>query len=79
MEVVDFVLEDAGVPAGGEDRFFFGVFVPVGDANLSRSGHESGKTGEAEAAFEELGGVVADDFDFRVDDGVERHGRAFFF
>ena len=79
MEVVDFVLEDAGVPAGGEDGFFFGVFVQVGDANLARAGDEGGKAGEAEAAFEELDVFNAEKFDFGVDDDVERDGGAFFF
>ena len=79
VKVIDFMLEDASVPAGGEDGFLFGVFVPVGDADLARSRDKGGEAGEAEAAFEELDGVVADEFDFGVDDDVERDGAALFF
>ena len=79
VKVIDFVLEDASVPAGSEDRFFFSVFVPVGNADLARSRDEGGKTGETETAFEELDGGVADEFDSGIDDDVEGHGAAFFF
>ncbi len=59
MEVIDFVLKDAGVPPGGLDEVGFGALVEVFDADGAGTGDHGGKTGEAEAAFVEIFHFVA--------------------
>jgi hypothetical protein len=79
MEVVYFVLEDAGVPAGGLDEVGFGALVEEFDADGAGAGDDGGKTGEAEAAFVEIFYFVARVGDYGIDDDVKRDGAAFAF
>ena len=79
VEVIDFVLEDAGVPAGGLDELGLGALVEVFDADGAGAGDDGGKAGEAEAAFVEIFYFVAGVGDHGIDDDVERHGAAFAF
>src|SRR6202050_4899626 len=53
-EMIDFVLQDTGVPAAGLDELGFGARVQILDADGAGAGHDGGKTGEAEAAFVEI-------------------------
>ena len=76
VEMVNFVLEDAGVPAGGLDELSLSVFVEILDSNGTRSGNDGGKTGEAEAAFVEILFFVAGVSDHGIDDDVKRDGTA---
>ncbi len=78
-EVIDFVLEDAGVPAGGLDELGLGALIEVFDADGAGAGHDGGKTGEAEAAFVEIFLFVAGVSDHGIDDDVKRDGAAFAF
>jgi hypothetical protein len=79
VEMIDFVLEDAGVPAGGLDELWFGAFVEIFDADGAGAGNEGGKTGEAEAAFVEIPFFVAGVGDDGIDDDVKRNGAALAF
>lgn len=77
--MIDFVLEDAGVPARGLDELGLGVLVEVFDADGEGAGDYGGKTGEAEAAFVEISCFVAAVGDYGIDDDVKRDGAAFAF
>ena len=59
VEMIYFVLEDAGVPAGGLDEVGLGALVEEFDADGAGAGDDGGKTGEAEAAFVEIFYFVA--------------------
>ena len=78
-EVIDFVLEDAGVPAGGLDEVGFGAFVEEFDADGAGAGDDGGKTWEAEAAFVKIFYFIAAVGDDGIDDYVKRDGVAFAF
>ncbi len=77
--MIDFVLEDAGIPAGGLDELEFGALVEILDADGARAGNDGGKTGEAEAAFVEILHFVAAVGDDGIDDDVKRDGAALAF
>src|SRR5271154_3617616 len=79
VEGIDFVLEDAGVPAGGLDEVGLGALVEVFDADGAGAGDHGGKAGEAEAAFVEIFYFVAGIGDYGIDDDVKRDGAAFTF
>jgi hypothetical protein len=79
VEVIDFVLEDAGIPAGGLHEVGFGALVEVFDAHGAGARDYGGKTGEAEAAFVEIFNFVAGVGDRGIDDDVKRDGAAFAF
>ena len=57
--MIYFVLEDAGVPAGGLDEVRLGALVEEFDADGAGAGNDGGKTWEAEAAFVEIFYFVA--------------------
>src|SRR5277367_3666102 len=46
VEVIDFVLQDAGVPTGGWDGLRLTVLVQILDSNASRPGDDGGKAGK---------------------------------
>jgi hypothetical protein len=75
-EVINFVLQDAGVPAAGLDELGFGALVEILDADGAGAGDDAGKAGEAEAAFVEISLFVAGVGDHRIDDDVEWDGAA---
>jgi hypothetical protein len=77
--VIDFVLEDAGVPAGGLDELGLGALVEVFDADGASAGDYGGKTWEAEAAFVEIFLFAAGVGDYGIDDDVKRDGAALAF
>ncbi len=79
MEVIDFVLEDAGVPAGSLDELRLGALVEIFDTDGARARDDGGETGEAEAAFVEIFLFVAGVGDYRIDDYVKGDGAAFSF
>jgi hypothetical protein len=79
IEVIDFVLEDASVPAGGLDELRLGALVEEFDADGAGAGDDSGEAGEAEAAFVEIFRFVAGVGDYWVDYDVKRDGAAFAF
>ena len=79
VEVIDFVLEDAGVPAGGLDELGLGALVEVFHADGAGAGDDGGETGEAEAAFVEIFHFVARVDDHGIDDDVKRDGAALAF
>ena len=79
VEVIYFVLEDAGVPARGLDEVGFGALVEEFDADGAGTGDNGGKAWEAEAAFVEMFQFVAGVGDYGIDDDVERDGAAFAF
>src|ERR1700693_1839122 len=77
--MINFVLEDARVPAGGLDELRLGALVEVFDANSACPWDDGGKTGEAEAAFVEIFLFVAGVGDHWIDDHVKRDGAALSF
>ncbi len=77
--MINFVLEDAGVPAGGLDELGFCALVEIFDADGARAWDDGGKTGEAEAAFVEIFVFVAGVRDNGIDDDVKRDGAALAF
>src|SRR5277367_392132 len=74
VEVIDFVLQDAGVPTGGWDGLRLTVLVQILDSNAARPGDDGGKAGEAEATFVEILFFVAVIGDHGIDDDVKRDG-----
>jgi len=77
--MIDFVLEDAGVPAGGLDELRFCALVEVFHSDGARARYDGGKAGEAEAAFVEIFLIVAGVSDYRIDDDVKGDGAALAF
>jgi hypothetical protein len=77
MKMINFVLEDAGVPTGGLDELGFAVLIEIFDADGAGAGDDGGKTGEAETAFVETFLFVAGVSDYRIDDDVKRDGAPF--
>ena len=77
--MIYFVLEDAGVPAGGLDEVRLGALVEVFDADGAGAGNDGGKTWEAEAAFVEIFYFFTRVGNYGIDDDVEGDGAAFAF
>src|ERR1700683_5370130 len=72
--MIDFVLKNAGVPAGGLDELGLGACVEILHADGTGAGHDGGKTGEAEAAFVEISLFVAFLGDHWIDDDMKWDG-----
>lgn len=72
LEMIDFMLEDTSVPAGGVEGGGLAAVIEAVHGDDARTGDDGGESGEAEAAFEKcrLGTGMKDDF--RVDDDVKR-------
>ena len=71
VEMIDFVLENARVPARSVDGAGLRVFVEAFHTNAAKTGDQGGVSVDAEAAFEELDLLVAHRRELRVDDYVE--------
>ncbi len=57
VQVIDLVLQDAGVPALGVDKLWFAVFIEIAHAHAAVARHLGGVSGDAEAALEEFESV----------------------
>ena len=71
VEVIDFVLEDAGVPAGGLDHAGTSAFIEALDADGAGARDGGHEAGDAEAAFEKFHVVVAYRGELRIYDHVK--------
>src|SRR5688572_13103763 len=73
VQVIDLVLQDAGVPAAGPDRPRRARLVEALDPHGVRTGDHGDEAGEAQAALEVADRGVVLGHQHRVDDDVERH------
>src|SRR5271165_5181287 len=76
VEMIDLVLQDSGVPAGGFDHLLLAVTPEAFDADAMRAGHYGGEAGHAQAAFEKLD-RIAMERDYGIDDDRKRNREAF--
>lgn len=74
--MVDFMLQDAGIPAAGLDHSEPGFFVHALYANFSGARNDSHHSGHAQAAFEEFHRSIFQKGEPGVDDHMERNGSA---
>ncbi len=79
VEVVYFVLQDAGVPAGSADGTRLAQVVEAIDADAGRARDERGESGKAEAALEEVGVRFRIEREDGIDQDVKRNRLALAF
>ncbi len=70
LEMIDFMLEDAGIPAAGFDYFRLALMVETIDADLPGTRYGRGEASQAETAFEEVDTFISES-DSRIDDHVK--------
>src|SRR5260370_18267114 len=71
VQVVYFMLKDAGVPSGGLDYAGCPFFVQAFHAYGARTRHESAEAGKTKASFEELNWRAGCGDDLGIDDDME--------
>jgi len=76
--MIDFMLQNPGIPSGCFHGTRLSLFVQVFHAYGPGAWNDGGKSGEAEAAFIEKRFVVSCQSDPRIDDHLKRYGPAIF-
>ncbi len=77
--MIDFVLQNAGVPARGFDSFFGAMFIEAIDADGARARDERGVAGQAKAALKENDGGIGRKDDLGIYQDVKGDGAALAF
>src|SRR5579885_2204110 len=75
MQMVDLMLQDAGIPAFGRERPRLAALIQALDASPRRARDQAEEAGDTEAAFEELH-RLAFQRERWIDDDVKRQGTA---
>ena len=73
LQVINFVLENPGIPSVGIDGSRFSPLVQVFNADSLRPRHDGGKTRQAEAPLMELDFILSGPNDLGIDEHVKWH------
>ncbi len=76
IQVIDFMLQDAGVPALGFDELWLAALIEAVHADTAEARHLGGVTFHAQAAFEELELRIVGNFQSWIDEDVKGNGAA---
>src|ERR1700733_2279835 len=79
MQMIDLMLQDAGMPALGLNSLRLTQLVPIFDDHLPRPFHQRAESGEAQAALEKLHLLVGLIDNAWVDENLKRNGLALAF
>jgi hypothetical protein len=75
-QVVDFVLQDSGVPSVRFNNDGLGLLIQAFDSNAFGAGHDRGESCHAETSFEKFRGLLSFHSQFRINQDVKRNGAA---
>ena len=79
VQMIDFMLQDPGIPAGSVDGARAPLFIQALDMNAMITGHESSEPRQAETTFKELDIGITHRCQNRIDDDVKRNRLTFTF
>lgn len=69
--MIDFMLEDTGVPSGSFDDPRCALMIETGDAHFPCAGHQGGESWQAQAAFEVCRSRLSKPYNCRVHNDVK--------